>query len=117
MPAIFLLHHGGLHGAKLRIGDIARRKLTQRHHPVERFVPARNAVSPNNSGRIGRIVRHSLLLLAGSRANNRQVVRIVQRPADTNKDTVSGFFMQNSIPWNVCGDETDATAWPPPGAG
>ena len=64
-----LFQDGGLHRPELRIGDIAGRELTQRHQPVERFVPARNAVGADDGGGIGRIKWHSVLMLTKLGAN------------------------------------------------
>ena len=64
-----LFQDGGLHRPELRIRDIAGRELTQRHQPVERFIPARNAVGADDGGGIGRIKWHSALMLTELRAN------------------------------------------------
>jgi hypothetical protein len=54
-----LFQNRGLGGAKLRVGEIARRKITQGNQAIQRLIPARDAMRADNRGGVFFVVRHS----------------------------------------------------------
>ena len=57
-PCDFLLEHGRLGGSQLRVREIPRRKLAERHQPIEGFVPTRHAMRADHGRRVFGIPRH-----------------------------------------------------------
>src|SRR5215472_1166845 len=57
-PRRLLLQDRRLHRAKLCVAEIGRLELPQSYEAVERLKPARDAMRPDDSGRVFRIPRH-----------------------------------------------------------
>ena len=53
-----LFEDGRLHGAKLRVNEVAFGELAERDQPIQSLVPSRHAVRTDHCRRICGIVRH-----------------------------------------------------------
>ena len=61
-PGYLLIDDRRLHDPVLRIRHILGEQLAHRDEPIERFIPARDAIRADHGGRVFRVMRHQLRL-------------------------------------------------------
>jgi len=74
-PGYLLVDDRRLHNAVLRIRHVLGEKLADRDKPIERFIPARDAIRADHGGRVFRIMRHRLRLRANQSSETPKELR------------------------------------------
>jgi len=61
-PGYLLVDNSRLHNPVLRIPHVLGEKLAYRDKPIERFIPAQDAIRADHGRRVFRVMRHRLHL-------------------------------------------------------